>query len=82
MLPLQVPIPGGIEMLIILFIAGIQLLPALIVVYLIYRDAAERDSNHVLAWTLGAFFGGPVVWILYFFVRDQVGSAGASASGV
>lgn len=47
---------------------------ALIFAFYINRDATNRGSSHALAWGLGAFFGGPIVWILYYFVRDEVGS--------
>lgn len=46
---------------------------ALIFAFYINRDATNRGSSHALAWGFGAFFGGPIVWLLYYFVRDEVG---------
>lgn len=75
---LQVAFPGGIELLVI-FLAGVlPFLVGLVVSVLVYRDAKGRESNHALAWALGAFFGGFVVWVLYLFVRDEVGPGGAA----
>jgi hypothetical protein len=34
--------------------------------YWIYTDAKQRNSHHAVAWGLGAFFGGILVWTLYF----------------
>jgi len=70
---LQAAAPGGIEILIILLIFVLSLGIPLVVSVLIYRDASGRGSQHALAWALGAFFGSLVVWVLYFFVRDEVG---------
>ena len=77
---LQGGAPIGPELLIIVLFTGIFALPALIASGLIYRDANRRNSSHTIAWTIGAFVGGLVVWILYFFVRDEVGSGGAPIS--
>lgn len=75
---LQAAVPGGPELLIILFITLLSLVIPLAVAVLVYRDASGRGSGHALAWGLGAFFGGLVVWILYFFVRDEVGGSGVA----
>lgn len=75
---LQFGVPGGIELLVVLFVFGLLTVVPLAVSYLVYRDARRRGSRHALAWTVGAFFGGLVVWILYYVVRDEVGpGAGA-----
>jgi threonine/homoserine/homoserine lactone efflux protein len=71
---LQVGVPGGIELLIVLFVTVLSLVVPLVVAVLIYRDAKRRGSRHALAWALGAFFGSLVVWLLYYVVRDEVGS--------
>jgi len=84
---LQAGIPGGVELLVILFISVIVLLIPLVVAVFIYRDANGRNSEHALAWAaaafltgvVGGFLGGVVVWVLYFVVRDEVGP-GRSAS--
>lgn len=75
---LQAPVPGGPELVIILFILFASLVIPLAVAVLVYRDASGRGSSHALAWGLGAFFGGLVVWILYFFVRDEVRGSGVA----
>lgn len=80
--PLQAGLPVSPELLLIVLVAAVQLAPALIVVWYIYRDAQGRNSDHALAWTVGALFGGPIVWVLYFVVRDEVGRGSPSASGV
>jgi threonine/homoserine/homoserine lactone efflux protein len=69
--PLQVP--GGIEILVILLVLLVLLVVPLVVSFLVYRDAKRRGSGHAVAWGAGAFFGGFVVWILYYVVRDEVG---------
>lgn len=56
-----------------LLISLISVALALIVAFYIHRDANSRGSSHELAWGVGAFLGGPIVWILYYFVRDEVG---------
>lgn len=56
-----------------LLISLVSVALALIIAFYIYRDANSRGSSHELAWGLGAFLGGPIVWILYYFVRDEVG---------
>lgn len=71
---LQAGMPGGPEMLITLFVFALSVVVPLVVAFLIYRDAKGRGSRHALAWALGAFFGSLVVWILYYVVRDEVGS--------
>ncbi|WP_251329267.1 hypothetical protein [Haloplanus pelagicus] len=71
---LQFSVPGGIEILILLSVMAFSVVVPLAVSYLVYRDATGRNSRHALAWALGAFFGSLVVWILYYVVRDEVGS--------
>jgi len=71
---LQVGVPGGPEILIMLFVLLLSFVVPLVVAFLIYRDAKGRGSRHALAWAVGAFFGSLVVWILYYVVRDEVGS--------
>jgi hypothetical protein len=80
-------VPGGPELLIVLFIGTLLLLVPLAVSVFIYKDASGRNSDHALAWALGSFltaflgglFGGIVVWILYFVVRDEIGSGGTGS---
>ena len=71
---LQIGIPGGPELLITLLVFGLSVVVPLVVSALIYRDAKRRGSRHALAWAVGAFFGSLVVWLLYYVVRDEVGS--------
>ena len=77
MLVLQAAVPGGIELLIVFVIALLSLLLPLVVAVLIYRDATRRGSRHALAWAVGAFLGSIVVWVLYYVVRDEVGTRSA-----
>jgi len=70
---LQVGMPGGLELVIALFVFLLSVVVPVVVSVLIYRDAKGRGSRHALAWALGAFFGSLVVWILYYVVRDEVG---------
>ncbi|WP_324760040.1 hypothetical protein [Haloarcula montana] len=90
MLPsLQIGLPGAAELVILLLIFGLLLLVPLVVSVFIYRDAADRNSSHALAWAagsfsaavLGGFLGGVVVWVLYFVVRDEIGPGGPSGTG-
>jgi len=78
--PLQ-GIPVGPELFVLLVVPVLFALVAVVVSALIYRDAKRRDSGHAIAWTVGAFFGGLIVWILYFVVRDEVGSGGSVTGG-
>jgi threonine/homoserine/homoserine lactone efflux protein len=74
---LQTAVPGGIELLIVFVITLLSLLVPLVVSVLIYRDATRRSSRHALAWAVGAFLGSLVVWVLYYVVRDEVGTRSA-----
>ncbi|MFD1571992.1 hypothetical protein [Halorubrum laminariae] len=78
--PLQLPV--GPELFILLVFPVLLALAAIAVSALIYRDAKRRDSSHALAWAVGAFFGGLIVWILYFVVRDEVGPGGSATGGL
>ncbi|QHS16539.1 hypothetical protein [Halopenitus persicus] len=78
---LQTVVPGTPELIILLLIAVIPFAVAVVVSGLIYRDAKKRNSGHALAWAVGGFFGGIVVWILYLVVRDEVGPGGAGRGG-
>ena len=78
---LQAGIPGTTELFIILLIAVIPLAIAVVISGFIYQDATKRNSGHALAWAVGGFFGGIVVWILYLVVRDEVGPGGAGRGG-
>jgi len=69
--------PIGPELFIVFLIAGIFSVLPLVVSVFVYRDAKGRNSSHALAWALGAFFGSLVVWILYYIVRDEIGSGEA-----
>jgi hypothetical protein len=71
---LQFAVPGGVELLIALFVLLLSLVVPFVVAVLIYRDAKRRGSRHALAWAVGAFLGSLVVWALYYVVRDEVGS--------
>jgi threonine/homoserine/homoserine lactone efflux protein len=71
---LQMAAPGGPELLVTLVITFFSFVIPLVVSFFIYRDAKGRNSRHALAWGVGAFFGSLVVWILYWVVRDEVGS--------
>ncbi|MFC6770800.1 hypothetical protein [Halorubrum pallidum] len=80
--PLQ-GVPVGPELFVLLVVPALLALVAVVVSALIYRDAKRRNSGHAIAWTLCAFFGGLIVWILYFVVRDEVGqSSSATGSGL
>jgi threonine/homoserine/homoserine lactone efflux protein len=71
---LQFGVPGGVELLVVLLVTVLSLVVPLLVSVLIYRDAKGRGSRHALAWAVGAFLGSLVVWVLYYVVRDEVGS--------
>lgn len=70
----QAGVPGGPELLVLLGTLLVSVIVPLVVSVLIYRDAKNRGSRHALAWGVGAFFGSLVVWILYWVVRDEVGT--------
>jgi uncharacterized BrkB/YihY/UPF0761 family membrane protein len=71
---LQFGVPGGVEILILLLVLLLSFVVPIAVSVLIYRDAKRRHSDHALAWAVGAFLGSLVVWVLYYAVRDEVGS--------
>jgi threonine/homoserine/homoserine lactone efflux protein len=71
---LQAGVPGAPELLVALFAMLLSVVVPLVVAVLVYRDAKGRGSRHALAWAVGAFFGSLVVWVLYYVVRDEVGS--------
>jgi hypothetical protein len=73
---LQAAVPGGVELLLVLLFTLLPAIVGIAVSVLVYRDASRRNSDHALAWGLGAFFGGIVVWILYAVVRDEIGHGG------
>jgi hypothetical protein len=65
-------VPGPLGTLEIALIALILVVIVLAkTAYWIYTDAKQRDSPHAVVWGLGAFFGGILVWALYFIVRDK-----------
>lgn len=75
---------GGVvspELLLIAFLFVVQVVPLVVAFGFVHRDAKRRGSEHALAWAVGALFGGPVTWALYYFVRDEVGNGTPSASG-
>ncbi|OYR41305.1 hypothetical protein DJ82_05895 [Halorubrum sp. Ib24] len=78
---LQIGVAGGPELLVAALLLGILVVPALLVSLLVYLDATDRNSRHAIAWTLAALFGGVVVWVLYFAVRDEVGPSGSAVNG-
>lgn len=79
--PLQAGFPDGAELLVVLFVFGLFAVVPLVAAFLTYRDADRRNSSHALAWAAGAFFGGVVVWVLYFVVRDEVGPGPGPGQG-
>lgn len=79
--PLQAGLPGGPELIVALLVVAALAVPWALASLLVYLDATDRDSRHAVAWTVGAFLGGAVVWVLYFAVRDEVGPSGSIANG-
>lgn len=75
---LQFGVPGGPELLVVLFLVFVSFLVPLVVSVPVYRDARRRHSSHALAWGVAAFFGTLVVRILYLVVRDEVGEGGST----
>lgn len=74
--PLQIGVPGGMELAIILLILVIPLG----IGYWVSQDARKRGSNHHRAWGAMAFvsvfgYGFLVILFLvfYFVVRDDIG---------
>lgn len=76
LLPLQMGIPGGPELLVILLIGLVLIaLPA----YFVYNDATKRNNENATLWTaatvlgglVGSIFGALLVIILYLIIgRD------------
>jgi hypothetical protein len=77
---LQVGLPGGPELFVVLLLATVVAVPVVFASLFIYLDAVDRNSGHALAWTVAALLGGVVVWTLYFAVRDEVGGNGLTVS--
>lgn len=74
-LPLQLGIPGGPELLVLLLITLLVVLPA----YYVYNDATKRNNQNRTLWTVatiigglvGSIFGALLVVVLYLIVgRD------------
>ena len=81
LLPMQIGLPGGVEVLVILLI----LVVPLAVGYWVARDARRHGSDHHLAWGVMAFLAGfayllgtLVFLVFYLVVRDdfEPGSGG------
>ncbi|WP_255151346.1 hypothetical protein [Halorarius halobius] len=75
-LPLQMGIPGGPELLIILLIGLLLIaLPA----YFVYNDATKRNNDNAALWTVatvlgglvGNIFGALLVVILYLIIGRE-----------
>jgi hypothetical protein len=73
--PLQLGVPGAIELLVVLLVFALAVIPAI----LVYRDASRRDAEVPAAWALAtlvaawSLVGLPVVAVLYYVlvVRDD-----------
>jgi len=78
---LQGGLPGDLVLLVALLIAAVVAVSIVFAALVIYLDAVDRHSDHALAWTVAALFGGLVVWTLYFVVRDEVGGNGLTVNG-
>jgi len=78
MLPLQFGIPGGIELLIILFVFLLGPVLAFVLAYYIYTDAQKRGEENGALWAVVAGLativatpiGGLVVLFVYVLQRD------------
>jgi len=78
---LQVGVPGGPPLIVVLILAAALVVTAVCASLIVYLDAVDRNSDHALAWTVAALFGGVVVWALYLVVRDEVGRNGLTVNG-
>lgn len=76
LLPLQVGIPGGVELLVV-FIVGLILIA--LPVYFVYNDAKGRNNENATLWAVatllgglvGNIFGALLVVVLYLIIgRD------------
>ncbi len=72
MLPLQQP-PAGDFSLVVWLGAAFAVIVIGVSIY-IYRDARRRNSDNPVLWALGAIAIPFIVPIVYFFVRDQLGT--------
>lgn len=73
MIPLQFPVPGGPELVIILLIF---LLP-FVLAYWVYTDASKRGNDNAALWalivgvlTLFTLFGGLIALVVYIWDRE------------
>lgn len=81
MVPLQLGLPGGPELLIV-FVIGLFLFVLSIAVaggaaYWVYNDAQKRGRDDATLWALGTLLGflvagvgGIAVLVVYFLVRE------------
>lgn len=79
--PLQVGVPGGTELLIVVLVLIVALVIPAVTGYWIGRDANRRGSDHHVAWGTMTFLSGLfsfvpflVFVVFYVVVRDDIGS--------
>lgn len=77
MYPLQAPIPGGPELLIVLIIGALYLVVPFALAYWVYTDADRRGNDNAALWALAVggltfltFFGGFLALAVYIWDRD------------
>ena len=73
MVPLQIGIPGGPELLII----GLLVIVPFVLTYWVYTDAEKRNNDNAVLWALAVglftiltFFGGILLLIVYIWNRE------------
>jgi hypothetical protein len=77
MYQLQIPIPGGLELMVILVIFIFLLVIPIALAYWVYNDATARGNDNAALWAVGVagltavtFVGGIAALVVYILQRD------------
>lgn len=77
MIPIQGPIPGGPELLVIILIGLLYLILPFALAYWVYTDADRRGNDNAALWavvvgglTFLTFFGGVLALVVYIWDRE------------
>lgn len=77
MVPLQLGIPGGPELIIIGLIGVLALIVPFVLAWWVYNDAERRGNENAALWAIAVggltfltFFGGILAFVVYLWDRE------------